>query len=256
MTIRHPRPSSGAATCPPGEIGRKGRLYQNGVYLQQNPTWHAEDSSWKAEQVVQLLQRNGLDPREVCEVGCGAGEILVHLRRLLPDAREFAGYDISPQAYDLCRSKEAPGLRFHLGDVADEPDVRFDLLLAMDVLEHVEDCFSFLRRLRSKAQWKVFHVPLELSAHRVLRGAPLLATRRAFGHLHYFTRDTLFATLEETGYRVVDYRYTDLSTSPDGRRHGNPVRSLLGLARSALFKVRPDFTARALGGYSILILTK
>ena len=51
-------------------------LYRDGQYLAANPGWHAEDSPWKAAQTLQMFRRNRLSPKTVCEVGCGAGEIL------------------------------------------------------------------------------------------------------------------------------------------------------------------------------------
>ena len=51
-------------------------MYTSGEYLEKNPHWHAADSPWKAGQILKMIQKNGLHPATVCEVGCGAGEIL------------------------------------------------------------------------------------------------------------------------------------------------------------------------------------
>lgn len=32
--------------------------------------------------------------------------------------------------------------------------------------------------------------------------------RRSVGHIHYFTKETALALLEDTGYRVIDHGYT------------------------------------------------
>ncbi len=229
-------------------------LYQSGEYLARNPTWHTEDSPWKARHVASLLQRHGLKPQRVAEVGCGAGEVLVQLRSTLPQGVDFVGYDVSPQAIELCRPKEAPGLSFRLGDLTREASETFDLVLVMDVVEHVDDCHGFLRGIAKRAPWALIHVPLELTALRVLRGSPLMATRRAFGHLHYFTRDTLHATLDESGHRVVDETYTDLAKAPGAIR--SLPRRLWALLRSGAFTLAPHLTVRALGGYSLLVLTR
>jgi hypothetical protein len=145
-------------------------------------------------------------------------------------------------------------LSFRLGDPAREPREAFDLVLVMDVLEHVDDCHGFLRAVARCAPWALIHVPLELTALRVLRGSPLLATRQAFGHLHYFTRDTLCATLLESGHRVVEQAYTDLATAPTAAR--SLPRRLWALLRSGLFAAAPHLTVRTLGGYSLLVLTQ
>ena len=48
-------------------------IYTNQQYLKANPTWHDEDSPWKASQVMALLARNRLAAKKVAEIGCGAG---------------------------------------------------------------------------------------------------------------------------------------------------------------------------------------
>ena len=72
-------------------------IYQSGEYLRNNPSWHAEDAGWKFGHVMQLMQRNGLEPKSVVDVGTGAGEVLKLLAEKFPDAR-LTGFDISPDA--------------------------------------------------------------------------------------------------------------------------------------------------------------
>ena len=227
-------------------------IYTDGTYLRNNPDWHADDSAWKATHVANLLERNHLAPRTVCEIGCGAGEVLVTLADKLPAGTELTGYDISPDAYAICRRKARPGLDFRFGNLLDK-DAHFDVAMAIDVFEHVEDYFGFLRRLRAKATHKVFHIPLELSALWVGRARPLIKQRRAVGHIHHFSKDTALATLEDTGYTVIDHFYTSGSTDLGG--HGWKTK-LLKWPREALFAIDPDASARLLGGYSLMVLAR
>ena len=75
-------------------------LYSSSRYMEMNPGWHVEESPWKAEQILRMLSRHGLAPKEIAEVGSGAGEVLRQLQQAMdPDCR-FSGYDISPQAID------------------------------------------------------------------------------------------------------------------------------------------------------------
>jgi hypothetical protein len=60
-------------------------LYTTGSYLEKNPLWHTEESVWQAEQVMRLLGRQKIVPGTICEVGCGAGEVLKQLQQRLPD---------------------------------------------------------------------------------------------------------------------------------------------------------------------------
>lgn len=227
-------------------------IYSDGSYLRQNPHWHVGDSAWKATHIATMLQRNSLTPSSIGEVGCGAGEVLIELARHLPPGVRFDGYEISPDAYAICAPKSTKAIRFHLGDLMKQ-DQHFDLALAIDVFEHVEDYFAFLRQLKPKAQHKIFHIPLELSALMVARPRPLLHQRRSVGHLHHFSKETALATLQDTGYQVIDYTYTSGRTELEGL--GWKTRLLKG-PRKALAFAAPDAAARLLGGYSLLVLAE
>lgn len=235
-----------------GGTGAPASIYEDGTYLDRNPTWHAEDAAWKAGHVLAILRRNGVAPASVCEVGCGSGELLLRLADGLGDGVSLTGWDVSPQAIELCRPKERPGLRFVHGDLVSQASESSDLLLAIDVFEHVEDYLGFLRALRGRADHKVFHIPLDLSAQSVLRPASLARARAITGHLHYFTRGTALATLETAGYTVVDSFYTRSGIDLPGGAGGGPLL----LPRRLLAAVNEDFAARALGGFSLMVLAR
>ena len=228
-------------------------IYTDGTYLRNNPDWHVDDSPWKAKHVARMLDRHGIVPQTVCEIGCGAGEILRSLSTHLEPSTRFFGYEISPNAYKICSQKANERFTFRLANLLDETDVRFDLVMAMDVFEHVEDYFGFLRKLRDKAQYKIFHIPLELSAQEVLRGKPLLNARRTVGHIHHFSKETALATLEDCGYTVLDHFYTSGRTDLGGLGWKS---QLMRLPRQALYKVNQDAAVRTLGGYSLLALAR
>lgn len=54
------------------------QIYDDGTYLTNNPTWHEEDSAWKSQQIMKIIDKNTLSFNTICEVGCGAGEILLN----------------------------------------------------------------------------------------------------------------------------------------------------------------------------------
>ena len=80
-------------------------IYLSGEYAEKNPDWHVKDSPFKASDVLKMIERNNLNPEKICEVGCGAGEILLNMYDNLSDKTEFFGYEISPQAYEICKKK-------------------------------------------------------------------------------------------------------------------------------------------------------
>jgi SAM-dependent methyltransferase len=226
--------------------------YKDGSYLEKNPTWHVEESPFKAKYIVRLLSRNSLQVHSVCDAGCGVGEVLRLLQPQLSPGTELVGYDISPQAYELSLSRANEHLHFKLADITQEHNLNFDLLLVLDVVEHLEDYFSFLRSIRGLARYKVFHFPLDLSVQAVGRKDGLLKRRRDHHHVHYFTKETVLETLFDTGYAVTDYFYTPRSNELGPHF----IQKLFRLPRAAFFGIQKDFAARFLGGYSLMILAE
>ena len=161
-------------------------MYLDGSYLKKHPTWHVEDSLWKAKQIIRMMERNNIAPGTICEVGCGTGEILNQLQRMNTKCI-YWGYEISPQAFELAKSRANERLQFKLGDFLQEEDVFFDLILLIDVIEHLEDYFGFLRGVRSKSRHKILHIPLDLSVQHVLRVNPIVEKWEVAGHIHFFT---------------------------------------------------------------------
>lgn len=230
-----------------------GSIYEDGSYLGKNPTWHEEDSAWKATQIIKILDRNGIDPRRICEIGCGAGGIADELAAHYGSQAHLTGYEISPQAYQLCKPRERQNLHFVLGDAFDDNKEKFDVALLIDVIEHVEDYFSLMRRVRDKATFKIFHIPLDLSAQSVLRGTPLAKWRADVGHIHYFTKDTALAALRDVGFEILDYFYTGTSLDLPNRGWKS---NMMKMPRRLLFNISQDIAVRMLGGFSILVLVK
>ncbi len=222
-------------------------IYTSGDYLAKHPTWHIEDSPGKAEQIMRMMAQNKIMPESICEVGCGAGEILKQLQQHMDSQCMLWGYEISPQAYELCKSRENAKLHFKLADIRQEKDTVFDLILLIDIIEHLEDYSSLLREIKPKSRYKILHIPLDLSMLNVVNDSVILKTRETYGHIHYFTRKIALQMLKDLGYEVIDNFYTgpyaDFSTTQK-------------LVRKLSFAIHRDLAVRVLGGWSLLVLAK
>jgi SAM-dependent methyltransferase len=246
---QEPLPTAGTLRS----IDAESAIYRDGSYLKYNPSWHVEESPFKVRQIRRMMTRNNLAPSKVCDVGCGAGLVLHELQPDFPPGCTCWGYDVAPDALSMCAKWENKNLHFLLCDVrTDESDTFFDLLLMLDVFEHVEDYIGLLRAVRSKAKQKLFHIPLDLSVQSVLRKDGLLLRRDHHAHLHYFTKETALRTLTDVGYTIVDYFYTPRCIELGGLL----LQRIARIPRKLCFAAFPDSAVRVLGGYSLMVLAE
>jgi SAM-dependent methyltransferase len=218
--------------------------YTTHDYLRHNPTWDIEDSTWKSDKVTAMLAAVSCKPSSICEVGCGAGGVLAKLRRAYPETELF-GYDIASDAARFWSEHVSANIHFEIGDFFELSERTYDVLLLLDVIEHLQDPFDFVTRLRNYASLFVFHFPIDLSAVTVLREQPLLSSRLKVGHIHYFTKGLALALLEECDYHILDWHYT-------GAAFTSPKRTwktrLASLPRRMAYAVNKDWGVRLLGG--------
>jgi SAM-dependent methyltransferase len=223
-------------------------------YLHANPTWHAEDSPWKATQVLKLIKRNSLKPETIAEIGCGAGEILNQLHQRMEDKGiVYSGFEIAPDAFRMAETRVKEKLHFFQEDLLQNHKT-FDLLLMIDVFEHVEDYIGFVRKCNSKATYKIYHIPLDMNIWSIFTNYPASA-RKQIGHLHYFMKDTALATLTDAGQEVIDWFYTPAAFEVNNKRL-TVTGKMIQLLRRFFYKIKPDFAVKMFGGFSLIVLTK
>lgn len=231
-------------------------IYESEEYLNNNKTWGVEDSPWKADQIIKLITHNHIKANTICEVGCGAGEIIVQLSQQLPKDTFFTGYDISPHLANMWQQRENDKIKFVKQDFL-ESEQHYDLLLFIDIIEHIEDYIGFLRKIKDRSHYKIFNFPLEIFALKALMSHKYIDSRTKYGHLHYFNKDICIAVLNDLGFDILDCFYAPgaIDLSSISTSISIPSR-LLKFPRILLSKISVDLTAKLLGGYSLFILAK
>lgn len=227
-------------------------IYTDGTYLEKNPQWHSERSLWKAGKIATIIRKNNIHFNTIADVGCGAGEVLnCLLKEFGENNKKYTGYEISPQGYAIARAKENDNLKFFNTDLLATESGRFDIVMAIDVFEHVEDYFSFLKKINTKGRYKIFHIPLDLSVQSVLRSRPIIERRKKVGHIHYFTKEIAFATLQDLGFKIIDWQYTADTLELPAKSN---LSAMAKIPRKLAFALNKDLAVRVLGGWSLLVL--
>lgn len=91
-------------------------------------------------------------PRRVLEVGCGEGIVLAAMATRLPGTG-FDGLELDETALEQARTR-CPGARLVRGDACELPfeDRSFDLVVCLEVLEHLPEPARALRELKRVAR--------------------------------------------------------------------------------------------------------
>ena len=225
------------------------RRYLSDLYSAKNPTWDIEDSPWKAGQVLRMMHTHKLSPSKIVEVGCGAGAVLAEIGKAFPQSKLY-GFDVAPDAAHFWPKYASSNIKFSVGDFFEHGEGHYDLMLVLDVVEHVANPFEFLTRLHDRADHYIFHFPLDLSAINVARKAPLMYVRNKVGHVYYYTKDLALALLEECDYRVIDWNYTGAAFAAPQRTWKTKLASL---PRRLAYIINKDAGVRLLGGETLMV---
>ena len=132
----------------------------------------------------------------VLEVGCGPGDLAT---RILPPHVDYLGIDIDETEIEIAR-KQHPQLSFQAGSAYELPveSNSFDLVIACEVLEHLEDPVRALAEIdRVAIRWVLVSVPWEPTWRilNMLRGKYWRSFGNTPGHVKHFGRRDFVALL-------------------------------------------------------------
>lgn len=236
------------AAAPNPAAGMK--VYEDGTYKKANPTWGRERAAWKADQVVRLLLEQQVKPSSILEIGCGTGLVLAGVGAGVGGDPTLVGLEPSSNAPidpDVDRIAQIKRLMLH------ETTDKADLVMLLDVFEHVEDHIGMIRAAAERAnKWIVFHIPIEVAVIEVASGR-LGRSNETVSHLHYFSDRTALIALKAAGVGdVIGIRYTPSAFEGPTR----DISTTLNRLRRLLFRFSPKLTARWLGGVSLAVLAR
>ncbi len=135
---------------------------------------------------------------EILDVGCGTGALLGELK----DKYNVSGIDFSDKAVVFCKMRGIENVTLGVGEKLPYVDNRFDVVLVLDVLEHIKDDEKAMREI-----------------HRVLKpGGTIISfvpafmmlwgiTDEASQHFRRYTKLELVRKLESAEFKVIRSSY-------------------------------------------------
>ncbi len=134
---------------------------------------------------------SGLGVRSVLDAGCGSGENLAALAAA--GRYELTGADISQEALRLAR-RRVPSARFTVLDLEREALAeQFDLVVSIQVIEHIPDDVAAFRNLAKMARAYVFLSTIQ---------GHMRPSEVAIGHVRNYSAVELRCKLEAAGLEV------------------------------------------------------
>lgn len=173
-------------------------------------------------------------PATILDVGCGAGTYLTYpIAKCFPEVH-VVGVDSDDLSISFAqKSYPLPNLEFKLFDVMRE-EAKFDLIIASEVIEHVEDPMGFLANLKSRLNpgglliltlpngYGPFEIMAFVEMLLDMIGIPALLRRiagrtansasvakdtlAASPHINFFSFTLINSLFKAVGFRVLEYR--------------------------------------------------
>ena len=141
--------------------------------------------------IHKFIESLGKSVKNACEVGCGDGDFLLFFENYnIP----ILGIDISKESVSIAKEKvTSPHVEIEVQDVVGLRR-RFDVVFALNVLEHVKHDDESISNLSKIADWLLITVP----AHKRLYSK----FDRNVGHVRRYNRQELMSLLEKHDFKV------------------------------------------------------
>lgn len=198
-------------------------IYTSGKYIRENPTLDIEDSPWKLRllkpALERLLQETGAKELRILDVGGGGGLILKGVAEFLGEKKirtvKYA-LDLSEEMLEIQRQNNpemAAGIRCGI-EKTPFGSKEMDLVLMIDVLEHIPDPAAALEELRRIANYVIFKVPMENNLfyntlNILKRGGLRRDIFQKVGHVQSYNSGILKAQIRRYAGEILYFRFSN-----------------------------------------------
>ncbi|MEK6279739.1 MAG: class I SAM-dependent methyltransferase [Acidobacteriota bacterium] len=185
------------------------------------------------------VSSNGKKPRlDILDVGCGTGANL----EMLSEFGDISGVDVSAEAVSYCHARGLGNVRQAVAEALPFADGSFELVTALDVIEHLDDDVAGLREM-----WRLLRpdgrILLFVPAFMFLWGVQDDVSH----HRRRYTLAELKKAVLGAGFEIERASYMNISFF---------VPTLLGRLLMRVAGIRPDSEANVTPGFLNGVLGK
>jgi SAM-dependent methyltransferase len=173
-------------------------IYSSGEYIELNPSLHNEDSFFKFSNIKDVLQKSGIlefnVKYKILDIGGGNGQVGKYFCDYLISKGidfEFDALDLSEDMLKIQKLNNQYISKTYSGELDLVPG-RYDIILLIDVIEHIEEYNGFLNKLNLKTSLVIFNIPIEKNIFDRLRNFYLRNSYyseqyRTLGHVNFYS---------------------------------------------------------------------
>lgn len=248
-------------------------LYRTDEYIIKNPSLHEEDSPWKVNKIIPLVDRFSryTDKGQInlLDIGGGAGLILNAISSYIEKKHNIISnkyaLDLSPRALEIQKQRN-PDLKKALNEDISKTsldDKEIDLTLLIDLLEHVSNPIKALEEVRRISNYAIFKVPLDgYLIGRILnfikRGEPKRQAIQTIGHINIYTYGSLRNQIQKHTGQILDCYFTNvheyyLNSQYYKGRISRKIK-LLSLAGAYTFRLCPGLAAFMFNDFAMFLV--
>lgn len=177
-------------------------------------------SSLRGQTRFDLLDRISKDARAVLEFGCGEAPLGEALKKR--QHCRFVGIELDPEAAAIAEKRIDAVYRGDVREIISILKEKFDWIIGGDIVEHLDEPWSFLSDLRHVAEPDarlLLSIPNLANAsiiNDLLRGRfdYVYMGLTCVGHLRFFTRQSLEDMLTIAGWVVEEISVQELTATP------------------------------------------
>lgn len=177
---------------------------------------YTSPTSFRLQNILSAAKSLPTKEPKILEIGCGAGQFIRAVKQHLPSA-DCHGCDISQTALDEAIALN-DGVKYSLcSDVLPYADGTFDLVLVLDVLEHVQSPENFTLELKRvlKTDGLFFSfIPCEGDYTNFIYWLQKFGflkdiTKQCAGHINQWSRKKWIAMVESLGFKKIGVTYSE-----------------------------------------------
>jgi|SRR3989344_3045467 len=244
------------------------KIYEDGTYIKKNPSLHIEDSKWKSQVLIPFidifLKEDNKNNIKILDIGGGAGLILKSLSDYIikehnKKTKLFA-LDLSSYMLDIQKKNNPDLIKTFNMDVRDiNLNHKMDLVLMIDVLEHVSHPMVVLNKLRIISNYVIFKVPLESNfTLGLLNFLTLGYIRRKViadvGHINVYNLKKLRKEIESNCGEIIHFSFANVYSYYLTKQNISSAKRVYNTCGKTLYNFSPKLSSLIFNDFVIILV--